>query len=88
MSSIAAWDEFPELRLTAYAEPNPAHWFSPKTPASVRLMPASPNSTGPGLVPDGFRLSFTVARFTRPSANPRSLMIFVSPQHPLRSSSC
>jgi hypothetical protein len=50
-SFICAVPELPEERLTAYALPKDSHWLGEKTPAAVRLMPASPNSLMPGSDP-------------------------------------
>jgi len=87
-SFIWAWPLLPDERLTAKTEPSARHSPGPKTPASVRLMIASPNSTRPWVSePSGGSSSSTAnSVLTAASAAPAAVKSWVLPQHPSVSS--
>jgi hypothetical protein len=82
-SFICAVPELPDERLTPDTFPNAVHTFGEKTPAAVRLMPASPNSLSPSVwVPVGPIVSTTVVPvLTLASANPPAVRFVAVPQH-------
>src|SRR5207247_10452060 len=59
-SFICSLDELPEVRLTPYTVPNDSQAPELKTPAAVRSIPASPNSTSPSVSLDGATVSLAV----------------------------